>query len=169
MPNNANPNASPPLTEGNYEPTDVNILGVMIFLGILVAVIVISHLVIGAMYRHFGRQLGRENEQIIRNGVLPSIAAARAYFPFPREQPSPRTDLETFRAREEAELNSYGWIDRKSGIVRIPIDQAMDLLLQKGLPVRTGSNANSTGPSNLQLQQQRPLQSERPSGKAEDP
>src|SRR5579875_1217650 len=33
-------------------------------------------------------------------------------------------------------LNSYGWVDRKAGIVRIPIDQAMDLLLQKGLPVR---------------------------------
>lgn len=169
MPNNVHPNASPPLTGGNYEPTDVNISGVMIFVGILVAVIVISHLIIGAMYRHFGRRLGRENEQIVRNGVLPSIAASRAYFPLPREQPSPRTDLETFRAREEAELHSYGWIDRKVGIVRIPIDQAMDLLLRKGLPVRAGSNANSTGPSSLQLQQRRPLQSEPPPGKAEIP
>jgi hypothetical protein len=169
MPNSANPNASPPLTGGNYEPTDVNIIGVIIFLGILVTVILISHFVIGAMYRHFGRRLGRENEQITRSGVLPSIAASRAYFPFPREQQSPRADLETFRAREEAELNSYAWVDRKAGIVRMPIGQAMDLLLQKGLPVRSGSNAHSIGPSTLQLQQQRPLQSEPPPGKAENP
>ena len=33
-------------------------------------------------------------------------------------------------------LNSYGWVDPKAGVVRIPIDRAMDLLLQKGLPVR---------------------------------
>jgi len=75
---------------------------------------------------------------------------------FPRLQISPKADMEVFRAREEAELNSYGWVDRTAGVARIPIDRAMDLLLQKGLPVRSGAHENKTGPSSLELQQQRP-------------
>lgn len=98
--------------------------------------------------------------------MVPSVAASRAYFPLPREQVSPQADLQAFRTREEAELNSYGWIDRKAGVVRIPIDRAMDLIIQQGLPVRIGTNANKTGPSSLQLQQQRPIQFT-PSGKKE--
>ena len=35
-----------------------------------------------------------------------------------------------------ANLHNYGWVDQKAGVVRIPIDRAMTLLLQKGLPAR---------------------------------
>jgi hypothetical protein len=38
--------------------------------------------------------------------------------------------------QEDATLNSYAWVDRAAGIVRIPIDQAMDLVAASGLPVR---------------------------------
>lgn len=74
---------------------------------------------------------------------------------FPVLQVSPRLDLEEFRRREDAELNSYGWINRTAGIVRVPIEQAMNLVLQEGLPVRSGTNDNRLGPSPDQLIQQR--------------
>ena len=83
-----------------------------------------------------------------------SFAAAQ----FPKLQVSPTLDLQTFRAHEDAELKSYGWVDKTSGIVRIPIARAMDLLLQKGLPVRQGTNEIKPGPSSFELQQQRALQ-----------
>ena len=38
--------------------------------------------------------------------------------------------------QEEQTLNSYGWVDQQAGVVRIPIDRAMDLLAQRGLPTR---------------------------------
>ena len=38
-------------------------------------------------------------------------------------------------------LTSSGWIDRSAGIVRLPIDRAMEVVLQKGLPVRTNGVA----------------------------
>ena len=44
--------------------------------------------------------------------------------------------LKDFRAREEAILNSYGWADPNAGTVRIPIQRAKELLLERGLPVR---------------------------------
>jgi len=37
---------------------------------------------------------------------------------------------------EEKALYTYGWVDEKAGTVHIPIERAMDLLVQRGLPVR---------------------------------
>jgi hypothetical protein len=54
--------------------------------------------------------------------------------PEPRVEPEPWQQLLTVRAREDHALKSYAWIDKKDGIVRIPIDQAIDALAKKGLP-----------------------------------
>ena len=35
-------------------------------------------------------------------------------------------------------LDSYGWVDKNAGVVRIPIDEAMKLTLERGLPARPG-------------------------------
>ncbi len=53
-------------------------------------------------------------------------------------------------AAQNAELNGYGWVDRSNGIVRIPIDRAIALILQRGLPERTNSVSPTDG-SELQL------------------
>ena len=44
--------------------------------------------------------------------------------------------LKQLHATENAVLTTYGWVDRQKGLVRIPIDRAMELLLQRGLPAR---------------------------------
>jgi len=56
--------------------------------------------------------------------------------PEPRLQTNPRQDLSDLRAREDQTLSSYGWVDRNAGVVRIPIDQAIKLTLERGLPAR---------------------------------
>jgi len=56
--------------------------------------------------------------------------------PEPRLQRFPREDIMNFRIGEEAALHQYGWVDRNAGIVRIPIDEAMRLTLERGLPAR---------------------------------
>jgi hypothetical protein len=58
---------------------------------------------------------------------------------------------------QDEKLNSYGWIDRSNGIVQIPIERAMDLLAQRGLPTRT-NGVSQTDSSPLQLIQERPEQ-----------
>jgi hypothetical protein len=57
----------------------------------------------------------------------------------PRLQTDPVADWQTLHATEEATLHSYSWADRGAGKVRIPIDRAIDLLTQRGLPVQPGS------------------------------
>jgi hypothetical protein len=56
--------------------------------------------------------------------------------------PEPRLErrngeaLARVREREQRRLTGYGWVDRSAGVVRIPIDDAINLLLQRGLPAR---------------------------------
>ena len=139
-----------------YETTDVNLRGIFIFMGCLVLVCGIMYPSLAALMRGFERRAAHADRQAAQSGPVPAVARPQAYFPQPREQISPSEELKTFRARENAELNSYGWVDRDAGIVRIPIDRAMDILMERGLPTRGGPGDPNAGPSTLELQQQRP-------------
>ena len=46
------------------------------------------------------------------------------------------TKLKTLREQDAAALTTYGWVDKKAGVVRIPIDRAMELQLERGFPTR---------------------------------
>jgi hypothetical protein len=65
--------------------------------------------------------------------------SARSLPPEPRLQVAPAEDLESYLQAQRETLNSYGWVNRETGIVRIPIDRAMELLLERGLPARAES------------------------------
>jgi hypothetical protein len=42
-----------------------------------------------------------------------------------------------FKVQDEALLTSYGWVDQANGVVRIPIEAAMDLIIERDeIPVR---------------------------------
>jgi hypothetical protein len=56
--------------------------------------------------------------------------------PEPRLQATPKQYIKDLRAAEEAQINSYGWVDQKNGIVRIPISNAIDAVAKAGLPSR---------------------------------
>ncbi len=92
--------------------------------------------------------------------VKAATARQKPAAPFPRLQVSPPMDLQSFRAAEDTELNTYGWINRTSGVVRLPVERAMDLLLKQGFPARSSAGENKAGPSPYQLIQQRPNQRE---------
>jgi hypothetical protein len=51
----------------------------------------------------------------------------------PRLEIDPATDLAAFRAQQQHELGGYGWVDRAHGVVRIPIDQAMQDVAAAGI------------------------------------
>jgi len=51
--------------------------------------------------------------------------------PEPRLQTAPADDLRDLRRTEEERLDSYGWVDRRTGIVHVPIERAMELLARE--------------------------------------
>ncbi|HZC36362.1 MAG TPA: hypothetical protein VE242_12140, partial [Chthoniobacterales bacterium] len=57
-------------------------------------------------------------------------------FPHPQLQTNPPADLRDYLAAKNHELMTYGWIDQKAGAVHIPIDRAINLLIDRGLAVR---------------------------------
>ncbi len=62
--------------------------------------------------------------------------------PAPHLQNQPFKDIYNLRHAETEKLTTYGWVDRDGGIARIPIDRAMEVMLQRGFPARTdGSGA----------------------------
>lgn len=84
--------------------------------------------------------------------------------PPPRLQSNPPLDLKTFREEEEKSLHSYGVIDPDAGTVRVPIERAIELTAQQGLPARplqpalspsgsvtTQSSAAASAPGSTQL------------------
>src|SRR5688572_14717589 len=113
-----------------HEESDVSIRGIVRFgVGLAVAAIAI-HVAIWGVFRFL-----ESREEKKDRPIPPLVAAGLARTPpGPRLEPDPVAARRRAQARENAALTSYAWVDRGSGVVRIPIERAMDLLVERGLP-----------------------------------
>lgn len=118
--------------EVHRETSDVSIGGIGVFVVVLLVAGVLIHGAVWVLYRQFERTASRPGtvEFPLATGSL------RRLPPEPRLQTDPRDDLINLKRSEDQVLQSYGWIDRNAGTVRIPIEQAMKLTAERGLPTR---------------------------------
>ncbi|HBY93491.1 MAG: hypothetical protein C3F12_09820 [Candidatus Methylomirabilota bacterium] len=112
-----------------YESRDMSIRVIGTFLLGLLAVTGIVLLVMWLLFKVFVAQQAKRD-------VRPSPLAAAPLPPEPRLQVTPGRELQEKQAQEDVILNSYGWVDRGAGVVRIPIDRAITLLAERRLPVK---------------------------------
>jgi hypothetical protein len=141
--------------ETEFEHQDLSPSGVYAFLiGLAVAGIVI-YFVLWGLYRYmdaYDRSHQPPQNPLVQSAAdtrhVPSQAVQK--FPQPRLEKNERTEIDDFLLKEEQTLDSYGWVDQKAGVVRIPIDRAMQLIAQRGLPTtpRVGSVPPSEGSVN---------------------
>jgi hypothetical protein len=117
----------------HHEESDVNIRAILGFGVGLIVVAVAVHVLIFGLFAYFN---GREGLKVPAEYPLAATQGPREP-PEPRLQIDPRQDLADLRAKEDEVLGSYGWVDKNAGVVRIPIDAAMKLTLERGLPART--------------------------------
>jgi len=115
----------------HHETSDISIRGVFAFGIALFLTAVLIHFMIWLLFMYFN---GRESAA--KTPQYPLAVGQHRVPPEPRLQTNPREDLHDLRASEDAILNGYGWVDRNSGVVHIPISEAMKLTLERGLPVR---------------------------------
>lgn len=114
-----------------HETRDLSIRAIAAFFGGLTLLIIVAAI---AMKWTFDAFVARDRAR----DPPPSPLAAS----LPELPPEPRLDLEPslglaeLRRTEEATLGGYAWIDEKAGAVRIPIERAMELVIERGLPVR---------------------------------
>jgi hypothetical protein len=113
-----------------HELTDLRPDYIALF-GIALTAVIVGAAVIASLLIHF-----KAAEYSRQETPVPRLAGEREATPGPRLQVDANNELRQMRAGEDAVLNSYGWVDKDSGIVRIPIDRAMEILAKKGLPAR---------------------------------
>jgi len=135
---------------GSFERRDVGVAGVLYFLlGLAVAGLLV-HFVVTGLYSVLDKRA--EAHQAPVSPMVTNLPKDTRHlppqyngnygdyldrnFPAPQLEIDERTQLNDTLLKQERELNSYGWVDKQAGTVRIPIDRAIDLVAQRGLPLR---------------------------------
>ena len=155
-PQNAGPIVPPPVGEARaalaagHETTDVSVPGLFIFAGSLLAVLLVVLVGIVVLFKGYGvldRYLDKRRAQ--GEPGSNSLVRLQPDYQGPLLQVRPERDLHQMQAANAADLRGYGWVDRSKGVVRLPLDRAMDLVAERGLP------PVSPGVTLEQMQQQR--------------
>jgi len=122
----------------SYEPSQADLRAVLVFLAALAVAAALVLLVLWGMFGYF-------RSKSAERGPLPSprMYTSPPNVPRPQLQPDPVADYNVYRLSAKEILDSYGWVDQNAGITRIPIDKAMDLVVERGLPW----HAPGTGPA----------------------
>src|SRR6202161_4804059 len=133
--------ARPPPPNGaneGYEHSDANPSGVLRWALWLIAVLVVVFVSMAWLFGFYGKvqSLGKPASPFEDARVLP---------PAPRLQVQPRAELHAYCEEQDKLLNSYGWADEHNGVARIPVDRAMELTLQEGLPSRAAADISAGG------------------------
>ncbi len=111
----------------DHEHRDVDVPRLLLFGGALCFMVAFSLVAMWLLFNFYALEQSA--------GPPPSpVAQASEIPPQPRLQVAEHSDLVQQHQRNADVLDSYGWVDRKAGVVRIPIARAMDLLAARGLP-----------------------------------
>lgn len=137
-------------SSGGSETSDLNIRPIVWFLSTLAVSTAIIFLLMGGLVKILESRvekaegkpspLASERERIAPEPRV-QLAPSRIEQIEGKEGPDlkdahPLVEMERVRREESEKLNSYGWVDEKNGVVRIPIDEAKRVLLKRGLPTR---------------------------------
>jgi hypothetical protein len=124
-----------------FETQDLSPAGILYFMAGLAIVGALIYLIVMGMYRFLDAYDKKHQApmnpmvQATNEDVRRPTNADAMRFPEPRLEQNERGQLQEVIEKQDQILDSYDWVDQKDGIVRIPIDKAMDLLAQRGLPV----------------------------------
>jgi hypothetical protein len=107
-----------------HEQSEVSVRLIVVSLAFLaVATAIVFVLVIG-IFRYFYDTYSTEETMKLTQPVVP---------PEPRIEVAPWEQLQQLRAKEDHIQSTYAWVDKQNGVVRVPIDRAIELLAAKGL------------------------------------
>jgi hypothetical protein len=124
------------LRDMGHEGDNVGVGRIALVAVALMLVVAVALLAAGGVFAFFADRAEQADASV------PPLAQTAQLPPAPRLQVAPAADLATLRATAQARLDSYGWVDQQAGVVHIPINQAMTLIAQRGLPTRSPGAQN---------------------------
>lgn len=124
---------------GGHETRDANPRSLATFGVVMFLSLALVSLGMWVMFRYFAghQELGPPASPFTQERPMPAPDQ-------PLLQVSPHRDLRQLLEQQNRVLHTYAWVDQKAGVVRIPIDRAMHLLLERGIPVRGATPAKSS-------------------------
>ena len=114
----------------DYQDRDIKLKPLMVGLVMVAVVVAGTFAGMAALLSHYRKQANETYQPVS------PLATDRELPPGPLLQVAPRVELEAHRAIERLFLDRYQWIDQEADLARIPIDRAMAILAEQGLPVR---------------------------------
>ena len=112
-----------------HEENTIQFAPVLIFVAVMILVSIATFLTVKIIEHTFDTNWARSEAPV-------SPLAQTQMPPAPLLEVSPGQARIDLRAKEQAVINSYRWIDEKAGVVGIPVEEAIKLLAQRGLPAR---------------------------------
>ena len=141
--------------EVEYEHEDLGARGVFAFMIGLAVVGVVIYFIIVGMYRFLDNyersQMRTASPLVTTKGAISRVVTQddmdKAFKDngAPMLETNERSQFGGFLMNQENQLNSYGWVDKKAGVAHIPIDHAMELIVQRGMPVHSPASAIAEG------------------------
>jgi len=115
-----------PESPASYEKRDLHVKAILIFCISLILAL-IATLFVSSWFE--------QAASAYFPGESPNrIAESWPEFPAPDLQANPRQEMQAYREEQETILTTYAWLDRETGRVRIPVQRAMEILAERGLP-----------------------------------
>ena len=114
-----------------HEGSDVNVGAILGYGAVLIGAAVIMFVFLWWLQGVYQYQTQRAQMQ-----AYPLAAGQQELPPMPRLQEHPQQDMRELRAKQQALLKGYGWVNRDAGVARIPIEEAMRIVVERGLPTR---------------------------------
>jgi hypothetical protein len=126
-----------------HELGDVNISALawsmVVMFGVILGTAGLMALLFGFLEREAKARDPKLSPLAIPATTMPASTTASPFFgsaPDPKLMTGEPSRLKELRGLEQQELHGYGWVDEKTGVTRIPIDEAKKLMIERGLPVR---------------------------------
>lgn len=119
-----------PAGERDYADRDIPV-GKIMLSGLYITIFtVLSFVGIRFLFLHFDRSHDQARQ------AVSAYVGQRVLPPEPRLQVDEPRTWEQQLAIEKAQTEHYAWVDQVGGVVRIPVERAMEIVAQKGLPAR---------------------------------
>jgi hypothetical protein len=142
--------------EAGFEREDLGSRGVFAFMIGLAVVGVVIYFIISGMYSFLDKY--ERSQMATASPLAPSTEVTSRHIDFapghgdyvdekfknngaPILEYDERGQFRDFLMNQENQLNSYGWVDENAGVAHIPIERAMELTVQRGMPVYSQSSA----------------------------
>jgi hypothetical protein len=144
--------------ETEFEREDLGTRGVFAFMIGLAVIGVVIYFIIVGMYSFLDKyersQMTTASPLVTTKGAMSRVVTQDDMDKTFKDNGAPmletneRGQFRDFLLNQENQLNSYGWVDEKAGVAHIPIERAMELTVQRGLPViPTGKAGGVTTPA----------------------